>query len=100
VVERFERSTDVCTFAVEDPIYGQAVGMAVVLDDRSGETIRALYRWLQAHLAATKMPAHWWVVDVIPRTSRGKINRDAVKTACADRPALDLTHVVGDGGYA
>jgi oxalate---CoA ligase len=98
VVERFARTTDVCAFAVDDPIYGQSVGMAVVLDEKNDETITALYRWMQAHLSATRMPGHWWVVDAIPRTSRGKINRDAVKTACMDRPALDLPRIVGDGG--
>ena len=100
VVERFERTTDVCAFAVEDPVYGQAVGMAVVLDDGSDDTVRGLYRWMRAHLAETKMPGHWWIVDAIPRTSRGKINRDAVKAACMDRPALDLPPIVGDGGDA
>ena len=100
VVERFERSTDVCAFAVEDPIYGQSVGMAVVLDERSDETVTALYHWMRRHLAATKMPGRWWLVDAIPRTSRGKINRDAVKTACMDRPELDLPRIVGAGDGA
>lgn len=100
VVERFERATDVCAFAVEDPIYGQSVGMAVVLEDRSDEIIRALYRWMGGHLAATKMPGHWWIVDQIPRTSRGKINRDAVKAACMERPALDLPRILGEGAKA
>lgn len=100
VVERFERTADVCAFAVEDPIYGQSVGMAVVLEDDAAETVRGLYRWMRAHLAATKMPGHWWIVDQIPRTSRGKINRDAVKTACVDRPALDLSRIVGEGAEA
>ena len=41
--------------------------------------MRALYRWMKAHLAEHKMPARWWLLDAIPRTSRGKINREPVQ---------------------
>ena len=97
VVESFERATDVCTFALDDPIYGQTVGMAVVLADQGDETIRSLHQWMKTHLAEPKMPVRWWVVDAIPRTSRGKINRDAVKAACQNRPPLDLPGILGKG---
>jgi acyl-CoA synthetase (AMP-forming)/AMP-acid ligase II len=90
VVERFAAASDVCAFAMDDPIYGQAVGMAVVLNDTSEATVRDLYEWMKSHLAEHKIPSRWWVVEAIPRTSRGKINRDAVKTACEPTPALDL----------
>jgi acyl-CoA synthetase (AMP-forming)/AMP-acid ligase II len=95
VVERFDRTNDVCTFAFEDPIYGQNVGIAVVLEDRSDETIKALYAWMKSHLAESKMPMRWWVIDAIPRTSRGKINRDAVRDACQNLPQLDLPAILG-----
>jgi acyl-coenzyme A synthetase/AMP-(fatty) acid ligase len=49
------------------------------------------------HLADHKMPSRWWVVGEIPRTSRGKINRDAVKAACVSRPHVDLAGILGDG---
>ena len=52
---------------------------------------------MQRHLAEPKMPSHWWAVAEIPRTSRGKINRDAVKAACIDRPALDLVRLLASG---
>jgi acyl-CoA synthetase (AMP-forming)/AMP-acid ligase II len=97
VVERFERATDVCAFALDDPIYGQAVGMAVVLANRQDETIRSLHAWLKTHLAEHKMPSRWWVIGEIPRTSRGKINRDAVKAACEKQDSLDLPSILGKG---
>ena len=90
VVERFRHTTDVCTFALDDPTYGQNVGMAVVLDNRAPATIRALYGWMQQHLAEPKMPVRWYVLDAIPRTSRGKVNRDDVKQRCGDLEPLDL----------
>ena len=94
VVERFERAKDVCAFALDDPIYGQSVGMAVVLADRGEETIRALHAQMSKQLAEQKMPSRWWVLEDIPRTSRGKLNRDAVKAACEQQPALDLPSIL------
>ncbi len=97
VVERFELASDVCTFALDDDIYGQVVGMAVVLNDQQDGTVRALHAWMKKHLAEPKMPVRWWVVGEIPRTSRGKINREAVRAACADKPALDLVRIFNAG---
>jgi acyl-coenzyme A synthetase/AMP-(fatty) acid ligase len=68
--------------------------MAVVLVDRKDETVRSLHAWMKSHLAEHKMPSRWWLIDEIPRTSRGKINRDAVKAACGKAPALDLPSIL------
>jgi acyl-CoA synthetase (AMP-forming)/AMP-acid ligase II len=97
VVERFAQAKDVCTFALDDPTYGQNVGMAVVLDDAGHATIAALHAWMKQHLAKPKMPVRWYLVDAIPRTSRGKINRDSVKASCAGLTPVDLTAILGAG---
>lgn len=94
VVERFDRATDVCAFALDDPIYGQSVGMAVVLVNRDDETIRALHSRMVSEIAEHKMPSRWWVLEDIPRTSRGKMNRAAVREACDQRDALDLPAIL------
>jgi acyl-CoA synthetase (AMP-forming)/AMP-acid ligase II len=94
VVERSEQASDVCAFPLDDPIYGQSVGMAVVLQDRQEQTIRHLHDWMKSHLAEHKLPSRWWVMETIPRTSRGKVNRDAVKAACEQQPALDLPSIL------
>jgi acyl-CoA synthetase (AMP-forming)/AMP-acid ligase II len=95
VVERFAHATDVCAFPIDDAIYGQSVGMAVVLQDRQEQTIRELHDWMKSHLADHKLPSRWWVMETIPRTSRGKVNRDAVKAACEQQSALDLPSILG-----
>ena len=95
VVERFAGASDVCAFALDDPIYGQSVGMAVVLSDRGDETVRALHSQMIRELAEHKMPSRWWLLDEIPRTSRGKIKRDDVKSACEKQAALDLPTILG-----
>jgi acyl-CoA synthetase (AMP-forming)/AMP-acid ligase II len=94
VVERFEGTNDVCAFALDDPIYGQNVGFAVVLGDQRDETICALHAHMTSHLAEHKLPSRWWVLDAIPRTSRGKVNRDAVKSACQEQVPLDLPSIL------
>ena len=98
VVERFPGAADVCTFALDDAIYGQAVGIAVVLEDASDGQVRALHEWMSARLAEPKMPSRWWIVSEIPRTSRGKVNRDAVKAACESRPPFDLVSALSGRG--
>lgn len=100
VVERFDRATDVCAFTLDDAIYGQSVGMAVVLADQGDDTICALHAAMTSQLAEHKMPSRWWLLDDIPRTARGKLNRDAVKAACEQRPALDLPAILGKGTRA
>jgi acyl-CoA synthetase (AMP-forming)/AMP-acid ligase II len=97
VVERFEAATDVCTFALDDPVYGQNVGMAIALADPSDATVRALHAWMKDRLAEPKMPVRWFLVESIPRTSRGKINRDVVKEACARLAPLDLARILRPG---
>ena len=94
VVERFDRVNDVCAFAIDDPVYGEAAGIALVLTDLQPETIRALHDWMKSHLADHKLPSRWWVVDDIPRTSRGKINRDVVRAACQKLVPLDLPSIL------
>ncbi len=40
VVERFPATKDVCTFAVEDALFGEDVALAVVLASADGPTLR------------------------------------------------------------
>ncbi len=97
VAERHPAVTDVCTFALDDAIYGQAVGVAIVLDKADGDTVRSLHKFMIERLAEPKMPARWWAVAEIPRTSRGKINREAVKAACTGLTPLDMAGILSGG---
>lgn len=97
VVERFAGARDVCTFALDDAVYGQSVAMAVVLEPADDVNIRALHAWMKAHLAEHKLPGRWWVLNEIERSSRGKLNRDAVRDACLALPSLDLAKILAEG---
>ena len=95
VVERFEGALDVCTFAYDDDMYGQNVGIAVVLKHPGDESVLALFEWLARHVAKHQMPARWYLVDDMPWTSRGKINRSHVAQKCSGLQPVDLRRVLG-----
>lgn len=90
VIERFPAAKDVCTFAYEDALYGEDVGVAVVLDDKSEPAVIELKQWARTHLAEHRLPRRWYIVNEIPRTSRGKVNRAEVARSCMSIPFLSL----------
>lgn len=96
VVEQFSETRDVCSFALPDEFYGENVGLAVVLANESNGTLQSLHAWIQDHLAEHKQPVQWFVLDEIPRTSRGKINREQVREACLEQQPVNL-HAVLSG---
>jgi acyl-CoA synthetase (AMP-forming)/AMP-acid ligase II len=96
VVAQFTGVDDVCTFGFEDPYYGENVGMALVLEDQSNESLRALHGWIETHLAEHKRPVRWYVLEEIPRTSRGKINRARVMQSCLATSPVDLHTVLSE----
>lgn len=97
VVERFGATIDVCTFGYEDALHGENVAIAVVLNSADDGTLRGLYDWTSRHLARHQMPQRWYVVDEIPRTSRGKVNRARVGEECAKREPVDIRRLSGRG---
>ena len=94
VVEQFGGTQDVCTFAFADAFYGENVGLAVVLNDRSDAAISGLHAWISTRLAEHKHPAKWYLLDEIPRTSRGKINRETVCASCEAHEPVDLRGIL------
>lgn len=92
VIEQFKGVEDVCCFGYEgDPLYGENVGVAIVMKDKTHHGISALYDWVKYHLAKYQMPLRWYFVETIPRTSRGKLNRAKVAEECSRLIPLDLS---------
>ena len=91
VVERFEWTRDVCSFAYPDALHGEDVGIAVVLDPAGGDSLSRLQDWCATYLARHQMPQRWYLLDEIPRSSRGKVNREAVALHCAELPAARVS---------
>jgi hypothetical protein len=43
------------------------------------------------------MPQRWYLLDEIPRSSRGKVNRASVAARCADLAPLDPRPIEEEG---
>lgn len=76
---------DACTFAVPDEIAGEVVGAAVVFHPSAADNA-ALEAWCRSQISGPKVPTRWFAVPEIPRNSRGKVNRDQVKSLCLGHP--------------
>ena len=91
VVELHAAAADVCAFALDDAIYGQGVGMAVVLSDGSDAAIGSLHEWMKSRLAEHKTAGTLVAARGHPRAppaARSTTTRS--RPACEKRPALDL----------
>lgn len=66
---------DAAAFAVPDPRLGEDIVAAVVLRPGMAVTPRELRRWLLDHLTPYKVPRRIWLVDDLPRTVTGKVQR-------------------------
>ena len=93
VVERFADAVDVCTFGYQDELYGEDVGIAVVLKRSDKKVLNDLYNWTRQHLAEHKMPRQWYLLSEIPRTSRGKVSRTQVAEVCKGLTPTDVAEV-------
>ena len=81
LLERHPEVAEACTFGVEDAISGEIVGTAVCLAAGAAITPAELRAWCLDRMRRESVPERWYVVDRIPKTDRGKINRDAVKAS-------------------
>lgn len=95
VAEQHEGTLDVCSFGYEDSIYGENVGVALVLEEPRVAKLRALHGWMCSRLARHQMPQRWYLLEEIPRTSRGKINRKQVADECERQKPVDLRTALG-----
>ena len=73
------------TFGVPHPVLGEEVAAAVVL--RHPESEAALLHHCREHLAAFECPKKLHIVESIPRTPTGKIQRRAVADAIMSKAA-------------
>ncbi|KAF1921954.1 hypothetical protein BDU57DRAFT_511042 [Ampelomyces quisqualis] len=81
VIAQHPAVSETVSFAIEDEMYGQDVGLAVVVKD--GQTLNAgeLKAWLSDRLAKFKMPKKIFFTDIMPKTATGKIQRRLVAEA-------------------
>lgn len=96
LLERHPDISESCAFGMPDPIMGEAVGVAVVLNEGSRIDVKALRAWTAERLVAEKIPDSWYIVSQIPKSDRGKVSRDQVSRACRDNAAASAVRAPGD----
>lgn len=98
VIERAAPVLDCCTFAASDPLHGEQVAVAVVLKSGNAAELAEVHRWARERLASFQVPRVWYLLDAIPRTARGKLNRARVAQVCANRKPVDARLLHGRTG--
>jgi acyl-CoA synthetase (AMP-forming)/AMP-acid ligase II len=96
IVDQFDRTLDSCAFGYDHGLDQEEVAVAVVLSSADPDTLRQLHAWARGRLATHQMPRRWYVVDEIPRTSRGKLSRSQVAARCAGLRPVDPRDLVAD----
>jgi len=87
LLERHNNVAEACAFAIADDVYGELPGVALVLEDSQAFNKSEMRKWCATRLSKEKVPVKWYIVDTIPKTDRGKINRDNVATFCQKMPS-------------
>lgn len=85
LLERHPAVGESCTFGMPDEISGEIVAVAVRLRDDVRVSVDELRTWCRARLRREAVPEKWYIVEEIPKTDRGKVNRRHVMEHCAGR---------------
>ena len=83
VLEAHPAVKEAVSFGVPHPTWGEEVGAAVVLSAPATE--KELLAFARSRLADFKVPRHLHIVDSIPKTPTGKIQRRFVAEQFANR---------------
>ncbi|EPQ31468.1 uncharacterized protein PFL1_00803 [Pseudozyma flocculosa PF-1] len=78
------------SFAMPDEMYGEKVGAALILKDGSGLDEKAVQKALDGKISKFKIPERIWIVDAIPKTATGKIQRKNVAAAMLRKDGAKL----------
>jgi oxalate---CoA ligase len=79
LLETHPAVSEACVFGIPDSVSGQIVAAAVCITAGAKADAELLRQWCATRLRHEAIPERWFIVDEIPRTKRGKINRDDVR---------------------
>lgn len=81
VIAQHPAVSEAVSFAIEDEMYGQDVGLAVVVKEGKALSAGELKTWLTDRVAKFKLPKKIFFTDIMPKTATGKIQRRLVAEA-------------------
>ncbi len=80
LLERHPDVIEACAFGTPDRLSGDAVCVALALEPQ--HDLKEIKEWCAERLVREKLPDKWFVLDEIPKTDRGKVQRDHVAAVC------------------
>ncbi len=81
LIEQHDAVAEACAFAIPDAVSGEIVGAAVRFKPGALADLEPVKQFCRERLRREATPERWFAVDEIPRTSRGKVSREAVRKA-------------------
>ncbi|KAI1402033.1 acetyl-CoA synthetase-like protein [Hypoxylon fuscum] len=78
VLTRHPSVSEAVSFAIPDDLYGQDIGVAVVLKSGAKLEQDELRAWVNEKLAKFKVPKKIYFTEIMPKTATGKIQRRIV----------------------
>ncbi|TAQ91496.1 hypothetical protein B7494_g208 [Chlorociboria aeruginascens] len=78
VLARHPAVSEAVSFAIPDEMYGQEIGVAIVLKNGEKLNVAELKKWVAEKLAKFKVPKMVYFIDNMPKTATGKIQRRIV----------------------
>ncbi len=82
LLERHPAIAEACAFSLPDSLSGETVAAAIVFKEGLASNPMEIRNWSEANIRREAAPSKLFVLDALPRTDRGKLNRDRVREAC------------------
>jgi len=80
LLERHPAVIEACAFGIPDRLSGETVCVALAIEPQ--QDLKQIKEWCAERLVREKLPEKWFVLDEIPKTDRGKLQRDHVAAVC------------------
>ena len=85
IVAQHSAVAEAVSFAIDDEMYGQDVGIAVVLKEGEKADAEDVKKWVAEKAAKFKVPKKVYFTEVMPKTATGKIQRRMVAQEMSGR---------------
>jgi acyl-CoA synthetase (AMP-forming)/AMP-acid ligase II len=82
LLERHPGIAEACAFPLPDPLSGEMVAAAIVAHDGASLDAAEVKAWCETRIRREAVPSRLFILAALPRTDRGKLNRDQVRDAC------------------
>ncbi|KAH8671046.1 peroxisomal-coenzyme A synthetase [Xylariales sp. PMI_506] len=78
ILTRHPAVSEAVSFAIPDELYGQDIGVAIVLKSEEKLSEAELCKWMAERVAKFKLPKKIYFTNIMPKTATGKIQRRIV----------------------